>query len=93
MIGRRTFLGGVSAAAIGATVLGGTHAGLPRGDGGRSERLLGGVSDELLHEYSEDATSLDLDTGARAGLHGALSDRTIAGVGARPAAARHVSRG
>ncbi len=41
-------------------------------------QLLDGISEALLAEYPDDATFLGLDTGARAGLHGRLTDRSMA---------------
>ncbi len=41
-------------------------------------RLLDSVSEALLDEYPDDATFLGLDTGARAGLHARLTDRSLA---------------
>jgi uncharacterized protein (DUF885 family) len=51
------------------------------------QRTLAAVADELLLEYPENASSLGIDKGARAGLKSRLTDRSAAGVRRRAAAA------
>ena len=50
-----------------------------------AERVLTGVSEELLAEYPDDATFLGLDTGPHAALHGRLPDRSLLGNARRAA--------
>ena len=40
---------------------------------------LAGIADEMLADYPENATSLGIDNGARAGLKARLTDRSAAG--------------
>ncbi len=47
--------------------------------------LLDAVSEDLLSEYPEDATFLGNDNGSRAALRSKLTDRSVAGDGARAA--------
>ena len=49
------------------------------GNDAATEGLLAGFAEELLVDYPESATSLGIDTGARAGLKSKLSDRSAAG--------------
>jgi uncharacterized protein (DUF885 family) len=46
---------------------------------GTAEAALGGVAEDLLADYPENATALGLDAGARAALKSRLSDRSAAG--------------
>jgi len=47
-----------------------------------AQKLLASVADNLLAHSPEGATSLGIDTGARAAMRGALGDRSAAGVAA-----------
>lgn len=46
---------------------------------GATEKLLAEIAEELLADYPENATSLGIDSGARAPLKARLSDRSAAG--------------
>src|SRR5262245_34852722 len=43
------------------------------------EALLADIAEQMLSDYPENATSLGIDIGARAGLKARLTDRSIAG--------------
>ena len=53
--------------------------GAPSDNDAATEGLLAGFAEELLIDYPESATSLGIDTGARAELKSKLSDRSAAG--------------
>src|SRR5882757_8758681 len=55
------------------------HARAFQGGTGAAESALAGVAEDLLADYPENATSLGLDTGARAALKSRLTDRSGAG--------------
>jgi uncharacterized protein (DUF885 family) len=82
MVDRREFLAG--AAAAGFAVAGGTAGAAPQSDPALAS-LLDDVSAALLAEYPEEATSLGLDQGPHAALHGRLTDRSMAGDAVRAA--------
>jgi uncharacterized protein (DUF885 family) len=86
VIDRRELLLGASALAFTSAV----PAGAFQGGSDAAENALAGVAEELLADYPENATSLGLDTGARAALKSRLTDRSGAGqqMLARRAAAR-----
>ena len=92
LIARRELLVGglgATAAAIAAPTLG--AVGTVQDPG--LATVLSDVSDEMLREYPDDATFLGLDEGARAALHGRLTDRSIAAESARAAScARRLKR-
>ncbi|HEY0149836.1 MAG TPA: DUF885 family protein [Allosphingosinicella sp.] len=48
-------------------------------DDAAAQALLAEIAEEMLREYPENATSLGLDTGARASLKRQLTDRSLAG--------------
>ncbi len=73
---RRDFVIGTGAT-LGAVNIG-AHAATTSKDAA-AEKLLAGMSDELLVEYPESATMLGIDNGARALLKRRLSDRSQAG--------------
>ena len=80
MIDRRRLCASVGASGL-ALAGGGNATARPRAATGTPPaltRLLDGVSEALLVEYPDDATFLGLDTGARAGLHSRLTDRSMA---------------
>ena len=64
-----------SGAALAATRL---H-GAPSENDSATEAVLAEIAEELLIDYPESATSLGIDTGARAELKSKLSDRSVAG--------------
>src|SRR5262249_15884320 len=70
MINRHDFLVGTGMA-LAFTALG-------AGDGD-TEKLLGGMGEELLGEYPENATGLGIDRGERASLKSKLTDRSAEG--------------
>ncbi len=83
---RRDFLSGAGALLTLPVVAGcaGTNAAPNRGEaagGAALERMLAGVSEELLAEYPENATALGLDKENRAGLKSKLTDRSLLGRG------------
>ena len=84
-INRRELIGGAGALAAAAALPGGADAQTRGGQPGdaAARRMLGEVAERLLAEYPENATSLGLDKGARAGLKARLTDRTPAGDRAR----------
>jgi uncharacterized protein (DUF885 family) len=74
---RRHFLG--SAGAVAALQLLPGCATRPARQGGPVEPLLAQMAEAILAEYPENATSLGLDKGARAGLKSRLADRSLHG--------------
>lgn len=81
---RRDLLTGVGAVALTASVpVGAQNA---RGDAAARAQL-SAMAEALLAEYPENATTLGLDKGARAGLKARLTDRSLAGTRARASAA------
>src|SRR3954468_4349103 len=72
---RRDFVIGTGAT-LAATHL--SAAAAPNKDAA-AEKLLSGMTEELLAEYPESATLLGIDAGARAGLKSKLTDRSAAG--------------
>ncbi|TNE63621.1 MAG: DUF885 domain-containing protein [Alphaproteobacteria bacterium] len=98
-IDRRTFMMGLSAAAVmqavpaNAFVAGATKSAADAA----AEKLFAASAEALLRAYPENASDMGIDTGARRGLKALLTDRTPAGVaklaadaGARLAAFRKV---
>ena len=81
-INRRELLAG----AVAATAALGGPANAQAGDAA-AKRMLAETAEQLLAEYPENATSLGLDKGARAGLKARLTDRTPAGSRRHAAAA------
>lgn len=89
--GRREFLGGVAAfGLLGGCKVGetGNGAAASAANTGDLAKALDGIADNILADFPEVATSLGVDTGARAGLAHRLFDRSPAGVAARNANAR-----
>jgi uncharacterized protein (DUF885 family) len=90
-LGRREFLGGTAAAGLVACTPTTAPAplapvltpGLPV-----STELLGGMAEQILTEYPENATSLGIDKGARAALKHRLTDRSAEGRARLAAGAR-----
>ncbi|HEY5710616.1 MAG TPA: DUF885 family protein [Allosphingosinicella sp.] len=74
MIDRRELLLGASALAFTAALPARAFAAE-----GSLEAVLGGIAEELLADYPENASALGLDNGARAALKSRLSDRSPAG--------------
>jgi uncharacterized protein (DUF885 family) len=74
-IDRRLFLASTAAAAAFPAL----PAMAAPGRDAATERMLAGVAEALLAEYPENATSLGLDKGKRAGLKGRLTDRSLEG--------------
>ncbi|MDB5429456.1 MAG: hypothetical protein JWP35_572 [Caulobacter sp.] len=92
MLDRRNLLGSVAAVGMGLAAgdaLGaGKRKAVSHAAGGNVKglkALLDKTTNALLTEYPDDATFLGLDTGARAALHGKLTDRSIAADNARAA--------
>jgi len=87
MIDRRSFLAGsVSVAGLAAFAGPALAAGHRKRDHADAlDSTLDAVSEQILTEYPDQATFLGVDTGARAGLHGRLHDRSLAGIAARNA--------
>ena len=89
-LARRDFLSG--AAAIGLTACAANDpiaiAAQAKGTSGVSSDLLNQFAEQILAEYPENATSLGIDTGARATLKHRLTDRSAAGRTRHAAAAR-----
>jgi uncharacterized protein (DUF885 family) len=78
MLDRRQFLA-ASASATALTAVPG-HAAAPGTDGdAAAEALLARIAYEILVDHPENASTLGLDKGARAGLKARLSDRSLAG--------------
>ena len=75
MIDRRELLLGAGALALTSAA----PAGAFQDASASAEAALGGVAEDLLADYPENATSLGLDTGARAALKSRLADRSGAG--------------
>jgi uncharacterized protein (DUF885 family) len=73
---RRLFLTGATSVALGAALPAAAQA---QGEDAKLRTLLDRFWDEGIEEAPEWATSLGLDTGARAGLRGRLSDYSAAG--------------
>jgi uncharacterized protein (DUF885 family) len=87
-IARREFLGGVAALGLGGCA---TTAMPPAPVGGKmapSPDLLARMAEQILAEYPENATSMGVDTGARAMLKHRLTDRSGEGRARLAAAAR-----
>jgi uncharacterized protein (DUF885 family) len=80
-IDRRLFLASTAAAAaLGAVPAAAARtAARAAGADAASERLLAGVAEALLGEYPENASSLGVDKGRRAGLKSRLTDRSPEG--------------
>src|SRR4051812_36279176 len=76
-IDRRFFLASTAAAAV-TPVLPAFAARAAKPDAA-AEHMLAGVAEALLAEYPENASSLGLDKGRRAGLKSRLTDRTLDG--------------
>ncbi len=89
-IARRGFLGGVAATGLGACTT--MPARVAVGSGGAtlapSADMLARFAEQILAEYPENATTLGIDTGDRAGLRHRLTDRSPAGRARLAAAAR-----
>jgi uncharacterized protein (DUF885 family) len=83
---RREFIVGAGAAIAVANLP--ARAAGTQGDAA-AEKLLAELAEELLVDYPENATSLGIDNGARAGLKARLSDRSAAG---QAAIARRVAK-
>lgn len=84
MIDRRSLCASAGASGLALAAGGGARATARtsgpvagRGTPAALTRLLDSVSEALLEEYPDDATFLGLDTGARAALHGRLTDRSM----------------
>ncbi|HEX8061930.1 MAG TPA: DUF885 family protein, partial [Allosphingosinicella sp.] len=75
---RRHFLGSAGAV-VALQLLPGCATKPVAAAGGSKEALLAGMAEQLLAEYPENATSLGLDKGARAGLKSRLADRSLHG--------------
>ncbi len=73
---RREFIAGVGAT---LAVLPGLHACAKREPAASVQAQLAGVAEDMLVDYPENATSLGIDTGARAALKSRLTDRSAAG--------------
>jgi uncharacterized protein (DUF885 family) len=73
---RREFVTGTGAL---IAVLAGLRAHAASGTDSSVEKLLAEIAEELLADYPENATSLGIDTGARAQLKARLSDRSATG--------------
>jgi uncharacterized protein (DUF885 family) len=73
---RREFLSGTGAA---IAALSGLAACAKRQSALAAADPLAGIADEMLADYPENATSLGIDNGARAGLKARLTDRSAAG--------------
>ena len=79
-IARRGFLGGVAAAGLGAcTSIRPIGAPVPGGRLVPSGEMLAQFAEQILAEYPENATTLGVDSGARAELRHRLTDRSAAG--------------
>ena len=79
---RREFLGGAAALGLGAcsTTPGSIAAVIPAaGKAQPTTELLAAFAEQILAEYPENATTLGIDTGARAALNHRLTDRSAAG--------------
>ena len=89
-LARREFLGGAAALGLTACRVSDpiTNSAESKGKTGVSADLLGKFAEQILTEYPENATSLGIDTGARAGLKHRLTDRSAAGRARLAAAAR-----
>lgn len=83
---RRELLAGVGASAAGAALPPPLQAKAASADA-QARQMLDGMAEELLVEYPENATSLGLDKGARAGLKARFTDRSLAGTRRRAATA------
>lgn len=83
---RRELLAGVGATAAGAALPPPLQAKAASADA-QARQKLDGMAEELLVEYPENATSLGLDKGARAGLKARFTDRSLAGTRRRAATA------
>jgi uncharacterized protein (DUF885 family) len=73
---RREFIAGVGAT---LAVLPGLHACAKREPAASVQAQLAGIAEDMLVDYPENATSLGIDTGARAALKSRLTDRSAAG--------------
>ena len=88
IFGRREFLGGVAAIGLLSGCKVSDAGGGATASAGDLPKALDGIADEILADFPEVATSLGVDTGARAKLAHQLFDRSMAGVEARNANAR-----
>lgn len=75
-VNRREFIAGTGAviAALASLAACGRRA-----DATDAEKLLAGIAEDILADYPENATTLGIDNGARAGLKARLTDRSAAG--------------
>ncbi len=73
---RREFIAGVGAT---LAVLPGLHACAKREPAASVQAKFAGIAEDMLVDYPENATSLGIDTGARAALKSRLTDRSAAG--------------
>ena len=73
---RREFIAGVGAT---LAVLPGLQACAKREPAASVQAQLAGIAEDMLVDYPENATSLGIDTGARAALKARLTDRSAAG--------------
>ena len=78
---RRQTLASLGAGAAGIAFAGPATA-LSADPANGAQALLGSIADNLLAHSPEGATSLGIDTGARAAMRGALGDRSAAGMAA-----------
>ncbi|MBA3676363.1 MAG: DUF885 family protein [Sphingosinicella sp.] len=85
---RRHFLGAAGALAVGQGLSACTSlAGQTPATDAAVQGLLGGMAEELLAEYPENASALGIDKDARASLKSRLTDRSPAGTRRRAASA------
>ncbi|HEY7797223.1 MAG TPA: hypothetical protein VIA80_00545, partial [Hyphomonadaceae bacterium] len=73
---RREFIAGTGALIAALTNLSACGR---RADAPDAAALLAEIAEEMLADYPENATSLGIDVGARAGLKARLTDRSAAG--------------
>ena len=78
-VSRRHTLAALGAGSAGLAIAG-PAAALQNAPGSDAQQLLDSVADNLLAKSPEGATSLGIDTGARAAMRGQLGDRSAAGV-------------
>lgn len=80
-ISRRELMAGAGATAVAASIPVEAHAQRGPAQGDAATRpMLAAMAERLLRQYPENATSLGLDKGARAGLKARLTDRSTVGV-------------
>jgi len=84
MINRRSFLAG-SVSLAGLATAAPVLAAAKKSRGDAFSRTMDGIADQILQEYPDQATFLGVDTGARAGLHTRLHDRSLDGIANRNA--------